>query len=294
MHSHEDDNSTWSLAVVSVLNVIGFIIELSVGIAFGSLALVSDAFHMLFDMTAYGTAFAAAYIADNRGSATRWSYGLHRLEPIAAFVNGSLLIPLVGYIGYSAYTRLLAPVEIATVPTLAAALAGLLINAGSVYVLHDGDMSLNERGAFYHLLADAGGSIAVIVSVLVIEVTGVLVVDTGASLLLCVLILWSAGKLLTESGAVILNATHADTERIEAQILDTADGITRVDDIHIWDVCSQLNVATVHVSVNPDTEDGHEATNAVHRVLTEHGVDHATVETKPTTSSASRLRSHDH
>jgi cation diffusion facilitator family transporter len=279
---------------VSVLNVIGFIVELSVGVAFGSLALVSDAFHMLFDMTAYGTAFAAAYIADTRGSGTRWSYGLHRLEPIAAFVNGALLIPLVGYIGYSAYTRLLAPVEIATVPTLAAAFAGLLINAGSVYVLHNGDMSLNERGAFYHLLADAGGSIAVIVSVLVVELTGVLVVDTGASLLLCVLILWSAVTLLRESGAVLLNATSTEIEQIEEQILDSADHITSVDDIHIWDVCSQLNIATVHVSVNPDAEAGREATDTVHRVLTEHGIDHATVETNLTTHSADRLRSHDH
>lgn len=118
-HSHGHDTSSTSsrkLAAVSAINLLGFFAELVGGLLFGSVALLSDAFHMLFDALAYVMAFAAAHVADRYGGSDRWSYGLHRLEPLAAFLNGLLLLPMVGFILWEAYQRFLNPIEIGTVP----------------------------------------------------------------------------------------------------------------------------------------------------------------------------------
>lgn len=171
-HDHEGSqdrlaaelSSKRRLALVAVVNFIGFVVELAGGLLFGSVALLSDAFHMLFDMFAYAMAFSASYTTERFEGGQFWSFGLHRLAPVAAFLNGVLLLPMVGYIVYESYRRFLDPVAIDPVLTLVIAVGGLLVNLGSVYVLQGGEMSLNERGAFYHLLGDAGGSIAVIVS----------------------------------------------------------------------------------------------------------------------------------
>lgn len=102
-HGHGgSETSTRKLALVAILNLVGFVAELAGGLLFGSVALVSDAVHMLFDALAYVMAFSAAYVATNYDVSNRWSYGLHRLEPLAAFLNGALLIPMVGYILYEA------------------------------------------------------------------------------------------------------------------------------------------------------------------------------------------------
>ena len=103
--------------------------KLAGGLLFGSVALLSDAVHMLFDALAYVMAFAAAYVASEYDTSDRWSYGLHRLEPLSAFLNGVLLVPMVAFVLYESYGRFLDPVAIATVPTLAIAVGGLCVNA---------------------------------------------------------------------------------------------------------------------------------------------------------------------
>lgn len=282
-HDHDHGHggasaSSRKLALVAGINLLGFVAELAGGLLFGSVALLSDAVHMLFDALAYVMAFAASHIADRYGESERWSYGLHRLEPFAAFLNGVLLIPMVGFILWESYQRFLAPIDIGTGPTLAIAVGGLAINVGSVLVLRGGEMSLNERGAFYHLLGDAGGSIAVILSVVAIDVTGVAVLDPIAAALIAVLVLWSAGKVLRGSGAIFFLRSPVDPERVRTDI-EAVDGVTSVDDYHAWRICSQLTVATAHVETAVETMDEAEAvTQRIHRILDGHGVDHATVE----------------
>lgn len=221
-HSHGHGSSSPSsrkLAAVSVINLVGFLAELAGGLLFGSVALLSDAFHMLFDALAYVMAFAAARVADRYDEGGRWSYGLHRLEPLAAFLNGLLLLPMVGFIFWESYQRFLDPVTIGTGPTLVIATGGLLVNVGSVYVLQGGEMSLNERGAFYHLLGDAAGSIAVIASTLIIEVTGLRIVDPVVAGLIALLITWTAGKVLYGSGAIFLQRTPFDQSEVQAIVV---------------------------------------------------------------------------
>jgi len=283
-HGHDHgtgDASSRTLAVVAGINLVGFLAELAGGLAFGSVALLSDAVHMLFDALAYVVAWAAAHLSVRYGRDDRWSYGLHRLEPLAAFVNGLLLLPMVGFILWESYRRFLEPVAIGTGPTLAIATGGLLVNVVSVVVLQGDDLSLNERGAFYHLLGDAGGSVAVIVSTVVVATTGVQVVDPIAAGLIAAVVLWSAGRVLRGSGAIFLHRTPLDHAEVRAAI-ERVDGVARVADLHAWQVCSRITVATTHVETTAETmAEGEATTRRIHDVLAESGVHHATVELCP-------------
>ncbi len=284
-HPHDHDHghgggetSTRKLAVVAAINVVGFFAELAGGLLFGSVALLGDAVHMLFDALAYAMALAAAYVAERYEVSDRWSYGLHRLEPLSAFLNGVLLFPMVAFILYESYRRFLNPVDIGTLPTVAIAGLGLLVNVGSVFVLHGGEMSLNERGAFYHLLGDAGASVAVIVSTLVIRWTGVRVVDPLTAVAIALVVAWSALKLLRGSGAIFLHVAPVSQSELRERIAGVA-GVDGVLDLHTWQVCSEITVATVRVDAGADTVDeASDLTHTVHEELADAGVDHATVE----------------
>ncbi|MFB6120420.1 MAG: cation diffusion facilitator family transporter [Halobacteriaceae archaeon] len=283
-HSHGHGNggrSNRKLAVVATINVVGFLVELAGGLLFGSVALLSDALHMLFDALAYVLAFAAAHLATTTEASGRWSFGLHRLEPLSAFLNGALLVPMVAYILWESVHRFLNPVDVATGPTLAIAIGGLVVNAVSVWVLEGGEMSLNERGAFYHLLGDAGGSLLVIVAVVGQRYTGIRAFDPAAAVLIAVVIVWSAWRLLRGSSAIFLLRSPVETTAVRAAIEDVA-GVERVVDFHAWQICSRLTVATAHVETDAASmTDAEEVTRRVHRVLDDEGVDHATVELCP-------------
>ncbi|WP_254763069.1 cation diffusion facilitator family transporter [Natrinema marinum] len=281
-HGHGGGStSSRKLAAVSLINVVGFVVELAGGLAFGSVALISDAVHMLFDALAYVMAFTASYVAERYGEGERWSYGLHRLEPFAAFLNGLLLLPMVGFIVWESYQRFLEPVAIGTGPTIAIALGGLAVNVVSVVVLHGDAMSLNERGAFYHLLGDAGGSVAVIVSVLVIDVTGIRVIDPITAALIAAVVAWSAVRVLRGSGEIFFLRTPLESDEIRAHVSEI-EGVDRVDDFHAWQICSQITVATMHVETGVETmAEAEEVLRRVHDELASHGVDHATVELGP-------------
>ena len=230
-HEHETSESGRNLAFVAGINLVGFLVELAGGLLFGSVALLSDAVHMLFDALTYVMAFAAAYVADNYETSDRWSYGLHRLEPLSAFLNSVLLIPMVVFVLYESYQRFLSPVDIRTGPTLFIAVGGLLVNVVAVYVLEGGELNLNERGAFYHLLGDAGGSVTVIVSVLVVEFVNIRVFDPITAVLIAVVVTWSAWKRLRGSGAISLQRTPVDLDAIRT-VLSRVDGMDEVEDLH--------------------------------------------------------------
>jgi cobalt-zinc-cadmium efflux system protein len=282
------------LALVAGINLVGFVVELVGGLLFGSVALLSDAFHMLFDMLAYAMAFGASYTAEQFESGDEWSYGLHRLEPAAAFLNGVLLLPMVAYIVYESYQRFIDPVQIDTGLTLVIAVGGLLINLGSVYVLEGGEMSLNERGAFYHLLGDAGGSVAVIVSMIAIAVFEVPVADPIAAILIGALVLWSAGKVLRESTAILLERSPIPQAEVRQRVA-SVEGIQAVEDVHVWQICSQLTVASITASDAAESLDERQTIRAaIHRTLSDLGIDHATVELVESTVERIDSRAHTH
>ena len=277
--SDPTDQSTRKLGLVAGINLVGFVIELVGGLAFGSVALLGDAFHMLFDALAYVVALGATVIARRSNPSGRWSYGLHRVEPFAAFLNGVLLVPMVLYLVYESYQRYLSPVDIDATMTIILAAGGLLINIGSVYVLHGDEMSLNERGAFYHLLGDAGASVAVIVSMLVIKFTGLTIVDPLTAVLIAGLIIWSAVKLLRESGAIFFQQSPIDPDDVR-EALTALDGVAAVEDLHVWSLSSQILLAEVYVTDTTATiEERDDLVQRIHETLkVEFDVNHATVE----------------
>lgn len=139
-------------------------------------------------------------------------------------------------------------------------------------------MSLNERGAFYHLLGDAGGSLAVIVSTAAIAVFDVPVADPIAAILIGMLVLWSAGKVLRESTAILLERSPVSLGKLRSELADI-EGVDRVQDLHVWRICSQFSVATVRLVGRPTSLDDRVALRSqIHHRLGEYGVDHSTVE----------------
>ena len=276
--SESERTSSRTLGLVALINFVGFVIELAGGLLFGSVALLSDAMHMLFDMLAYAMAFAASYTAERYEKQDEWSYGLHRLEPVAAFLNGVLLIPMVGYIVYEAYQRFIDPIQIDPVYTIVVATGGLLINIASVYVLQGREMSLNEEGAFYHLIGDTGASIAVIISTAVVAIADIRVVDPITAILIAIVVLWSSVRVLRGSTAILLERSPVDLGEVEAAIREL-DGVKTVDDLHAWQICSQLTVASVRVTETTRSLEHHRELRAqIHERLNEFDVDHATVE----------------
>lgn len=283
-HEHDGehpvgDRSVRRLGLVGAINLVGFAVELVGGLAFGSVALVGDALHMLFDALAYVVALGATVVARRSAPGGRWTFGLHRVEPFAAFLNGVLLVPMVLYLVYESYQRYLSPVEVDATMTMVLAAGGLLVNAVSVYVLQGGEMSLNERGAYYHLLGDAGASVAVVVSMLVVRVTGLTVVDPLTAVLIAGLIVWSAVKLLRESGVIFFQQSPVDPAAVRAT-LEAIDGVERTEDLHVWSLSSRISVASVYVSDSTTSLEERDALVArIHEVLEEEfAVTHATVE----------------
>lgn len=295
---HHDHGATGGsmrrLGLVALINAGGFALELAGGLLFGSVALLADASHMLFDGLAYGMAFGAAAVADRYGRSERFSFGLHRLEPLAAFLNGLLLVPMVGFILYESYQRFLAPADIATGPTLVVATGGLIINLLSVYVLEGRAQSLNERGAFYHLVGDAGASVAVILSTLAIRYTGVAIVDPITAAIIAVVVLYSAASILRGSAAIFLGAAPIGRSEIEQQLC-RIDGVEEILDCHTLSICSELSVATVEVHADVDSVDAvADLTDRIHEALRDLGIDHATVELSLVEDCPNRCRSHGH
>ena len=304
-HDHEDheghdhgvgagDTGMRKLALVSVINLVGFAVELAGGLAFGSVALISDAVHMLFDALAYVMAFGAVYTAERYEEPGEWSFGLHRVEPGAALLNGVLLVPMALYIAYESYQRFLDPVSIDPILTAVLATGGLLINVLSVYILQGREMSLNEEGAFYHLLGDTGASIAVIVSMLLIAFFDLRVTDPVTAVLIALLVLWSAVRVLRDSADILLERSPIPMAEVEDAIREV-DGVESIDDLHVWQICSQLTVASMRVGDDATTLDERRAVRErVHERLADLGVDHATVEVAETTANAATVDTHSH
>jgi len=256
---HGETASQRKLGVVTGINTVGFLVEIVGGLLFGSIALMSDAIHMLFDTAAYATAFAAAYVAETVEGSNHWTFGFHRIEVISAMVNGFLLIPLAGWIVWEAYQRFLAPMAIDTVPALTIAVGGLIVNIVSALYLDGKEaMSLNEKGAFYHLLGDAAGSVAVIVGIVFAAVTGTTVFDPVAAVLIAAMVVWSAGRVLMEGTGIILQKSPIDPADIMAVVM-AVDGVENAHDIRCWQVCSSVNVCTVHARMSVETLDEAEA-----------------------------------
>lgn len=188
---------------------------------------------------------------------------------------------MIGFILWKSYERFLQPIDIGTGATLTIAAVGLLINVASVYVLQGEVMSLNERGAFYHILGDTSGSVAVILSTIIIEFTGFHLIDPITAVVIAAIVTWSAIKVLGGSGAVFFHRMPLQRDQVLSEIKQI-DGVVRIEDFQAWQICSQITISTAHLESNLETmEDGKDVLHQVHEILEQKGVDHATIEICP-------------
>jgi cobalt-zinc-cadmium efflux system protein len=262
------------------------IIEVIGGLITGSLALLADAGHMLTDLLALAMAIFVGYLAERPATPER-TFGFLRAEVIGAFVNGATLILVVSLVFREAVSRFLHPAEVGGTGMLAVAVAGLLANLGSAWVLSGSRReSINIEGAFVHMLADTLGSAGAVVAGIVILLTGWMPADPLAGVLIGLLILWSSIGLLRRTLAILIQSTpaHLDFNEIIAA-LEANEHVAAVHDLHIWSVTSGFHVLTANVWLKPMCSDPacwQECLRDLQGTLYERfGIEHATLQLEP-------------
>jgi cobalt-zinc-cadmium efflux system protein len=266
---------------VLVLNAGLMVAEIIGGIAFGSLALLADAVHMVSDVTGLVIAMVAQRLM-SRGPSPRHSYGLQRSEVLAAQVNAAILLAAAAWVIVEAIRRIGAPPHIEAGGMLVVASLGLAVNTASIVILaRSRSESLNMRAAFVHMSADAAGSVGVVVAG-VAALGSVLWVDPSVSLLLGVLIVFSGSRLLLESTHILMEGTPRDLDPDEiATAIATIDGVESVHHLHVWHLASDTVALSAHIVAagEPSLEEAQSIGNEVRsRISDRFGISHTTLE----------------
>lgn len=234
-HDHGGPTPERALWVALALNAAFLALEAAVGFWTNSLALLSDAGHMVSDVGALVIALVAVRIAARRPS-EGYTFGLRRAPVLGGLVNAVSLVVIVVLIGIEAIERFESPPELDAVPVLLTGVAGLCVNLGSAwYLARSRDRSVNTRGAMLHLLSDALGSVAAIVSAVAVGYFGVALADPVASLVIALLILIGSLPLLRDTIRILLQRAPSglDVGATRDAILEH-DGVTSIEDFHIW------------------------------------------------------------
>jgi len=257
-----------------------FIVELIGGILTNSLALLTDAWHMLNHVFALVFALVAAWLA-LRPTSVKRTYGYYRAEILAAFLNGIFLWAVAVFIFYQAIQRIQQPVEVESLSMLIIAVLGLIANGLSAVILsRSKDESLNVRGAFLHVVADILGSIGAISAGLIMLFTGWYQADPLISMMIGVLIFYSSGKLVRDSVNVLLEGvpSHIDVSELERRILEVK-GVKKVHDLHVWCITpTRMCCMSGHVVVKKGTNRKKLTTTLINMLKEEFGIDHTTIQ----------------
>jgi cobalt-zinc-cadmium efflux system protein len=279
MHSHES-RTTRALAVALGITASFFVIELVGGILTNSLALQTDAIHMLTDVFALAYALVAARIAQRPVTLKR-TYGYYRVEILSAFLNGILLWAVVLFIFYEAFQRIQQPAGVQSLNMLIIAVLGLVANGLVAATLsRSRNESLNIKGAFLHVVADILGSLGAISAGLIMFFTGWYQADPIASILIGVLVFYSSGKLVRDSVNVLLEGVppHIDVYALEHRILGL-EGVKNVHDLHVWSIAdAKMCCMSSHVVVIKGTDGKKLITNLINILKEEFGIDHTTIQ----------------
>jgi cobalt-zinc-cadmium efflux system protein len=278
-HSHAPGNFGRAFAIGITINLAYVGIEAIAGLTTGSMALLADAGHNLSDVLGLAVAWAGLRLAQRPASA-RFTYGLKRSGILAALFNGVLLLFACGAIAVEAVRRLADPQPVPGTVIMAVAAGGILVNGITAWLFARGRAGdVNIRGAYLHMLADAGVSAAVVVSGLIILKTGLYWIDPALSLVVVAVILRGTWGLLRESVAMALDAVPdgIDAQAV-ADFLKSRPGVVTVHDLHIWPMGTTDTALTAHL-VMPDGHPGDAALAALaHDLEHRFGIDHATIQ----------------
>ena len=273
-HSHLTGALAFTLSFAFVEAVTGYLS--------GSLALVSDAGHMLTDSTALGLAALAAWLA-KRPPSQRHTYGLVRLEILAALVNAVLMFALVAFIAVEALDRFAQPRQVQGGMVTVVAIIGLLVNIGVAWQLSRGEKTLNTRAALMHVMGDLLGSVAALAAGLVIYFTGWMPIDPLLSLVVSGLILVSAWRLLNEAVNVLLESVpeHISLETVGRDLAGLG-GVLAVHDLHVWTLSSGQVALSAHLDLTGLDDWPRILAEARQMLDTRHGIGHVTLQPEVT------------
>lgn len=283
-HSLRDRSShRGRLTIVFALVITAMVLEVVVGLLTHSLALLADAGHMATDALGLGMALAAMTAADKTAIDRHRTFGLYRIEILAALANAVLLFGVAGYVVFEAIDRFGTPVVVDTGPMLLVGIVGLAVNVLSWWLLRDAAAeNLNVEGAMLEVLADLWGSIGVVSAALIVRFTGWLVVDALLAMAIAAFIVPRAYRLAARAVRILVQAAprDMDVDDLRRQLAAIPEVID-VHDLHVWTLTSQMEVASVHLMI-PDEADPHPVLDQARQLLREkHGIDHATLQVEP-------------
>jgi len=286
VHGHAGADHRWRLAAAFGLVAAFFVVELVYALISGSLALLSDAGHMAADVVALGAALAATKIATRQDRSGRRTYGSYRAEVFASGFTVLLMLLVAGYVVYEAVARIGEDVSIQTGPMLLVGGVGLVVNVLCLLLLRGGaDASLNVKSAYLEVVADAAGSIGVLVAGVLVVSTDQAYWDTVVALAIGIFVAFRAVVLGREVLAVLGQHVPRGMD-ITAVVRDLTElaGVADVHDLHAWTLTSGMTVATAHL-VLASGADPQDVLGSSQQVLRErHHIEHATlqVEAQPT------------
>ncbi len=261
---------------VLIITALFMVAEIVGGLLSGSLALLADSGHMFTDAAAIGLSLFAMRIAQ-RPPNTKRTFGYVRLEILAALVNGATLLAIAGLIVFEAWQRLRDPVVIDGTIMLSVAALGLAVNVAGAFLLHShAHDNLNVRGAYLHVLGDLLGSVGAIAAGIIVLTTGWTPADPIISVVIALLILFSAWKLVREATDVLLESvpSHVDMDGVLAA-LASIDGLDDVHDVHVWTLTSGFVAISAHGVIDDPIEHSRVLTE-VRELMASHGIDHVT------------------
>ncbi len=267
------------LAIALAITFLYFVVEVAGGILTNSLALLSDAGHMLSDIAALGSSLFAFQIS-RRPATPQKTFGYHRLEIVAALVNGLVLWLIVGVIFHEAYQRFFTPPEVQSLGMLIIATIGLAVNiAAGLTLYRSHDESLNVHSAFLHVVGDALGSVGAIIAALVMLSTGWYLADPLISFLIGGLILYTSWGLIKESADILMQSVPRGIVLDEVlNSMESVTGVLKVHDLHVWAVTSGVFTLSAHAVINGD-RDFHQVLGEMEKALSEKfNIRHTTIQ----------------
>lgn len=282
--AHAGVRSRRRLLIAGGLTAAFFVVELVVGLVANSLALLSDAAHMFTDVLGLGMALAAIQVAARGSRRVAHSFGLYRLEILAALANAVLLFGVAIYVIVEAVGRLSDPPDVLGVPMLVAATLGLVVNLVAFWLLRGGaDESLNVEGAYLEVLADTLGSVGVLIAAVVVQTTGFGLIDPIFAVAIGVFVLPRTYRLGRKALRILLQMAPDRVDLGEvATCLGRVEGVADVHDLHVWTLTSGMEVASVHLRLRDGADDPHLVLDrARNHLRDEHDIEHATVQVEP-------------
>ncbi|MBL7496457.1 cation transporter [Frankia sp. CNm7] len=280
-HQHRPSASADARLLWAALALIGgfMVVEVVIGLLVGSVALLSDAAHMLTDAAALALALVAMRLAA-RPAGGRLTYGWRRVEILSAQANGFTLLAFAVVLAIEAGQRLAHPPEVAGFPVLVTALAGIVVNIAATALLARADRrSLNVEGAFQHVLTDLFAFIATALAGAVILLTGFTRADPLAALVVAALMIRAGVGLIRDTGRVIMEAAPVGIDPAEiGQALAAIDEVTDVHDLHVWEVTSGMPALSAHLLVD-EAGDCHRVQDTARLLLRDRWhIDHVTLQ----------------